>query len=91
MKDTIRAKTGYRLVTASQLKERYGEGIRILKDGDEPIMVCYIRSYADYVDEKRQNECFCEYEVFTTQKGNQYIYWRDEEIDRDFITKIKSN
>ena len=46
------------------------------------------RSYEDYKDEERQNEMFRRYEVFTTVKGNQFIYWRDEEIDADYITKV---
>lgn len=43
----------------------------------------------DYLEEKEGNECFNLCEVFTTQKGNQYIYWRDEEIDEDRITKVE--
>ena len=88
MKNTIQATTGYRIVSAKELKEKFGDGIRVLMDEDKPIMLCYVRSYQDYIDEKEQNECFCFCEVFTTQKGNQYIYWRDEEIDRDFITRV---
>lgn len=30
-------------------------------------------------------------EVFTTVKGNQFIYWRDEKSDEDFITKVEKN
>ena len=35
-----------------------------------------------------EDEMFRRCEVFTTVKGNQFIYWRDEEIDADYITKV---
>jgi len=28
-------------------------------------------------------------EKFTTTKGKEFIYWRDEEINKDYLTKLK--
>lgn len=86
MKDTIKAKDAYRVKKVKNIITGE-EGYRI-DDGNNPLFVAQMRSYADYEDEKRQNECFCFCEVFTTAKGNQFIYWRDEEIDADYITKV---
>lgn len=63
-------------------------GYRI-DDGVQPLFVATLRSYEDYKDEKENNECFMDYEVFTDRNGVQYIYWRDNEIDADYITKVK--
>lgn len=86
MKDTIKAKDGYRIVKVKNIITGE-EGWRI-DDGCTPLFVAQKRTYEDYQDEKRQNECFNQCEVFTTRKGNQFIYWRDEEIDTDFITRV---
>ena len=86
MKDTIKAKDGYRVVKVKSIvtgAERYR-----IDDGNNPLFVAQKCSYADYQYEKRNNECFHECEVFTTVKGNQFIYWRDEEIDADYITRV---
>lgn len=29
-------------------------------------------------------------EVFTTEKSNQFIYWRSNEIDADYLTKVSA-
>ena len=86
MRNTIKAKNGYRVVKVKNIITGK-EGWRI-DDGIEPLFVAQKRTYEDYQDEKRQNECFKQCEVFTTLKGNQFIYWRDEEIDADYITKV---
>lgn len=86
MRNTIKAKNGYRVVKVRNIITGK-EGWRI-DDGSEPLFVAQKRTYEDYQDEKRQNECFKQCEVFTTVKGNQFIYWRDEEIDVDYITKV---
>ncbi len=86
MRNTIKAKNGYRVVKVKNIITGK-EGWRI-DDGIEPLFVAQKRTYEDYQDEKRQNECFKQCEVFTTVKGNQFIYWRDEEIDEDYITKV---
>lgn len=86
MRDTIKAKDGYRIVKVKNIITGE-EGYRI-DDGCNPLFVAQKRSYEDYKDEERQNEMFRRCEVFTTVKGNQFIYWRDEEIDADYITKV---
>ena len=63
-------------------------GYRI-DDGVQPLFVATLRSYEDYKEEKESNECFMDCEVFTDKNGVQYIYWRDNEIDADYITKVK--
>lgn len=86
MRDTIKAKNGYKVVKVRNIITGE-EGYRI-DDGAKPLFVAKKISWEDYKDEKEQNECFHQCEVFTTEKGNQFIYWRDEEIDADYITKI---
>lgn len=86
MRDTIKAKDGYHVVKVRNIVTGE-EGYRI-DDGCTPLFVAQKRSYEDYKDEERQNEMFRRCEVFTTVKGNQFIYWRDEEIDADYITKV---
>lgn len=86
MKDTIRAKDGYHVVKVRNIVT--GEKGYRIDDGCNPIFVAQRRSYEDYKDDKRQNEMFLFCEVFTTVKGNQFIYWRDEEIDEDYITAV---
>ena len=86
MRDTIKAKEGYRVVKVRNIVTQE-EGYRI-DDGCEPLFVAQKRSYEDYLYEKDDNEMFNLCEIFTTLKGNQYIYWRDEEIDADYITKV---
>lgn len=86
MRDTIKAKDGYHVVKVRNIATGE-EGYRI-DDGCNPLFVAQKRSYEDYKDEERQNEMFRRCEVFTTVKGNQFIYWRDEEIDANYITKV---
>ena len=86
MRDTIKAKDGYHVVKVRNIATGE-EGYRI-DDGCNPLFVAQKRGYEDYKDEERQNEMFRRCEVFTTIKGNQFIYWRDEEIDADYITKV---
>lgn len=87
MRDTIKAKNGYHVYKVRNMVTGE-EGYRI-DDGKTPLFIAQKRSYEDYKDEERENEMFRRCEIFTTVKGNQYIYWRDEEIDEDYITKVK--
>ena len=48
-----------------------------------------MRTLSDYLEESVDNECFEACEIFKTIKGNYFIYWRDNEIDFDYITKIE--
>lgn len=86
MRDTIKAKDNYQVVKVRNIITGE-EGYRV-DDGAQPLFVAQRRSWEDFQDEKRQNECFHQCEVFTTAKGNQFVYWRDEEIDADYISKV---
>ena len=85
MKNTIKAKNGY---VVKQLKSDPNR-VRVY-DGEVFLFEGERRSYEDYVEEvvNEGNEMARKCEVFTTTKGNQFIYWRDEEADWDLITKI---
>lgn len=85
MRNTIKAKNGY---IVKQLKSDPNR-VRVY-DGDEFLFEGERRSYEDYVEEvvNEGNEMARKCEVFTTTKGNQFVYWRDEEADWDLITKI---
>ena len=86
MRNTIKAKVGYEV---RHLKSK-PDTVRVY-DGDNFIFEGEMRTYEDYVDElvNAGNEAAHKCEVFTTVKGNQFVYWRDEEADWDLITKIK--
>ena len=85
MRNTIKAKVGYEV---RRLKSK-PDAIRVY-DGDEFLFQGTLRTYEDYVDEcvNGNDETAVRCEVFTTVKGNQFVYWRDEEADWDLITKI---
>lgn len=97
--DTIKAKKFYRVCNLKKEGQMWGQAsfwfteeeaqhLCMVLDGDEPIMVACLRSFDDYTAELKGNECFHFCERFTTRKGNQFIYWRDEETDTDYITKV---
>jgi len=95
MKDTIKAKIGYtvqygvkkgfRATTTNVTTKIYGT----LYDGENQLMTAEMRTLKDYKEESKDNECFCFMEKFTTTKGKEFIYWRDEEINKDYLTKLK--
>lgn len=87
MRNTIKAKDGYHVRKIR--KNVAGEELYRIYDGAQPLFIAQKIDWEDYKDEKEQNECFNLCEVFTTEKGNQFIYWRDEEIDADYITKVE--
>ena len=80
MRNTIKSQVGYYLETY--------HGRCTIYEGKRPIFQALLRTYNDYLCEKQGNECFVQYEVFTTNDGQQYIYWVDWEIDADYITKV---
>ena len=88
-RNTIKAVSpeGYNVVKVKNIITNE-TGYRI-DDGVEPLFVATLRSYEDYKEEKEGNECFMDCEVFTDKNGIQYIYWRDNEINADYITKVK--
>ena len=83
-KDTINAKEGYRV-----RKVKTDSSLRVLRDGEEIVMVARIMTYSEFMDELEENECFGVCEVFHTVKGNKYMYARDEEGDEDYLIKIE--
>ena len=85
MKNTIKAKNGF-IVRHSEISD----GFCKVLDGNEFLFFAELRSMEDYVDECKNgnNECAVKFEVFTTAKGNQFIYWGDIETGEDFITKV---
>ena len=85
MRNTIKAKVGY------IVKRRKSDPTQVrVYDGEDFLFEGEMRSYEDYVEEvvNEGNEMAVKYEVFTTTKGNQFVYWRDEEADWDLITKV---
>ena len=89
-KDTIQPKVCYWIGSNREIKEKFGENAKALMDGQTLVMVCKLRTLEDFEDERKGNECFELCEIFTTQKGNRYYYWRDNETDEDYITKFES-
>ena len=100
MKNTIKAKNGYRI---NKFKDEFfGEEIRtgitsfvkvdeftrMVRDGNECVMVCTLTPYCEFKDNELNNECFELCEVFTSVSGNQFVYWRDNEFDIDYISKV---
>ena len=98
MKTTIIAEVRYRVMFMSEAaKERYSWAVselenradfRLLYDGDVLIMPCVKTDLERFNDERVGNECFHLCEYFETSTGF-WAYWRDEETDTDFITKIE--
>lgn len=86
MRTTITAKIGYRVKQVKNLET--GETKLGLYDGDHLIMVADRMSVEEFDDAQENNEAFNLCEVFTTVAGNIFVYWRDEEIDEDYLTKI---
>lgn len=86
MRNTIKAKDAYHVVKCRNIIT--GEKCWRIDDGSEPLFVAQQCTYEDYLYEKDDNEMFNLCEVFTTAEGDQFIYWRDEEIDADYITKV---
>ena len=89
MKNTIKAKDGYVVRHTRYPLNPRGDKVYVL-DGEHLLFKAKERSMDDYIDEYKDgnNECAVKYEVFTTVKGNQFIYWGDTETGEDFITKV---
>lgn len=89
-RNIITAKVGYTVKT-NYHDTRTGEKVRVLFDGDEMIMVGHIKTMQDHCEELEQNEEYHVCEVFTTVKGNQFIYARDEELDKDYLIMVEND
>ena len=87
-KDTIQAHEGYKVFVCKDKTTGEPSKMRALYDGDVVIMYAERRPASDFVEESRENECFSFCETFTTVNGGRYVYWRDEELDRDYLTRI---
>lgn len=86
--DTIQPKAAYSVhIPKLKTKTADSESDRVLLDGGVFVMRCKRREYSDFIDDMRQNECFNLCEIFSTSSA-KWAYWRDEEADEDYITKI---
>lgn len=86
MRNTIKAKEGYicrKIRNKITSEERY-----VVYDGSKFVMEACSADYDTYLYNYSYNEEFCLFEVFTTVKGNQFIYWYDKETLEDFLTKV---
>lgn len=88
MRNTIEAKHGGYHCRKLYRNEEHTDFIYMVMDGEQPVMYANPVDWKFYISEKEGNECFNLCEVFTTIKGNQFIYFRDEEIDVDYIVKV---
>ena len=88
MKNTIKAREVYWIDSNQEIRAKCGENAKALMDGQQVVMICIKQPLEVYEYNKRENECFEKCEVFTTRSGKQYIYWRDNELDEDYITLI---
>ena len=81
-KDTIKAKEGYKV------RFPKNKNVKYLFDGENLIMIAEVMELNEFEEELIENEGFWVCEVFTTLKGNKYIYCRDEEADIDYLVKV---
>ena len=86
MKTTIRAKNGY--TVKKILNPETGEIKRILRDGDDIIMIADIASFEQFKDDTENGEGFMFCECFETIKGTKYIYYVDTELDIDYLVRL---
>lgn len=89
MKVTITAQTGYKVKDVVNVIT--GEPALMVYDGNQPIMVAHAATVDEYSDNRATNESFRLCEIFKTVKGNTFAYWRDEETDEDFLTKLEES
>lgn len=74
LKDTVRARYGYEVRSARCLIT--DEKRLQVTDGPNVINVCSIRTVDDYYEAERDGSAAC-HEIFTTVKGNRFLYWED--------------
>ena len=85
MKNTIAPKYEY-------IVKRLKPSVVSLYDGVKFIMNAELRTYKDFIEERDGNEMFnwCETFIATyDDKQVQFVYWRDEEIDEDYLTIVE--
>lgn len=83
---TIEAKNGYRVFKGTN--KITGEPIRVLKDGDEIIMIAQPLTVKEHNDMIEGNEMYVVFETFKTVHGGTYIYSHDMEIDVDYLVRL---
>lgn len=88
MKVTITAKIGYTVRVIRRFNSDVIVGLA-LYDGDHLVMDAKYATVDDYTDNRENNEAFNLCEIFKTVKGNTFAYWRDEDLDEDYITKLE--
>lgn len=87
-KDTIKAINGYRVLICKDKENGEHSTKRAVYDGTMFVMFAERKGAGDFIDNALENECFELCEVFTTERGGRYVYWRDNELDEDYITRI---
>ena len=87
LRNTIKARNGEFHVRKVVNIINGEEGYRV-DDGEYPLFVAVKLSYSDYLYNQENNEAFEQCEVFTAATHKQFIYWRDNEIDVDYITEL---
>ena len=91
-----RAKSRGNVIYADELAEEFSvDGARYYALAEMPYSSDGSITYESFIKRFNMdlvnnagNEAARKCEVFTTVKGNQFVYWRDEEADWDLITKI---
>lgn len=96
MKDTVKAKNYYRVLKYSESSESVkGKSNKelgvLLLDGDVILFSARLRPMEDFFYEvvEGNNEHAYYHDVFTTRKGNQFIYWEDKKTLEDFLTRVE--
>lgn len=95
--ETIKAKNGgYAILSTNRLSPNLHYLLNdfqdiFLKDGTLFIMGAQSSHYDEFKREylEGNNEAAVLCEMFVTRKGNKFIYWRDEELDIDYLTKYE--
>lgn len=87
MKDTIRATDFYACVKMRRTTD--GKLFYHLYDGENSVMIAEALTVREHLEMMAENEAYHEYEIFTTRRGNRFIYAHDEEIGTDYLILFK--
>lgn len=65
-----------------------GQAILLVSNGTKRLMAAVPATRSDWDEEVRRggNECARTCEIFRDTTGKLWIYWRDEEIDVDYLS-----
>ena len=87
LKDTIKSRNGgYSVET--YVGKKTGKTFCKVYDGENHLFTAQARTWEHYNDERKGNDCFVKYEIFSTKDGKQFIYWGDTEIYADYVTEV---